>query len=43
MNGTTQGVSAVVELTGLSDNRWKFEADVRASGTIATQFSQNPN
>ena len=39
MNGTTTGVSAVVELLGLSDKMWQIQATVYASGTVATPFA----
>ena len=39
MNGTTTGNGGVIELVGLSAARWKIEASIFASGTIATPFS----
>ena len=39
MNGTTTGISATVELVGLSDKMWQIEALVYASGTVATPFA----
>ena len=39
MNGTTTGNGGVIELVGLSASRWKIEAQIYASGTIATPFS----
>jgi len=39
MSGTTTGNGGVIELTGLSASRWKIEAQINASGTIATPFS----
>jgi len=39
MNGTTTGNGGVIELTGMSAARWKIEAVLYASGTIATPFS----
>ena len=39
MNGTTTGISASVELVGLSNKMWQIEALVYASGTVATPFS----
>ena len=39
MNGTTTGNGGVIELVGLSASRWKIEASIFASGTIATPFS----
>ena len=39
MNGTTTGNGGVIELVGLSAARWKIEAVLYASGTIATPFS----
>ena len=37
--GTTTGNGGVIELVGLSASRWKIEATLYASGTIATPFS----
>ena len=39
MSGTTTGNGGVIELVGLSASRWKIEAQINASGTIATPFS----
>tara|TARA_R110000744_G_scaffold107135_1_gene203561 strand:- start:2825 stop:3286 length:462 start_codon:yes stop_codon:yes gene_type:complete len=39
MNGTTTGNGGVIELVGMSAARWKVEAVLYASGTIATPFS----
>ena len=39
MNGTTTGNGGTIELVGLSANRWKIEAVLYASGTIATPFA----
>ena len=39
MNGSTTGIAAVVELVGISNNRWYIEALCYASGTSATPFS----
>ena len=39
MNRTTTGVSGIVELTGVSDNRWKIEAFLHSNGDAATPFS----
>jgi hypothetical protein len=39
MNGTTTGNGGVIELIGMSAARWKIEAVLYASGTIATPFS----
>ena len=39
MNGTTTCNGGVIELVGLSASRWKIEASIFASGTIATPFS----
>jgi len=39
MNGTTTGNGGVIELIGMSAARWKVEAVLFASGTIATPFS----
>jgi len=39
MNGTTTGNGGVIELIGMSAARWKVEAVLYASGTIATPFS----
>lgn len=39
MNGTTTGVSAVVELLGISDKMWQIQATVYASGSVATPFA----
>ena len=48
MNGTTTGISAVVELVGVQNNeagtgtaagRWHIAAQVAASGTVVTPFA----
>lgn len=39
MNGTTTGISAVVELLAISDKMWQIEALVYASGASATPFA----
>ena len=39
MSGTTTGNGGVIELVGLSASRWHVEAQINASGTIATPFS----
>jgi len=39
MSGTTTGNGGVIELVGLSSSRWHVEAQLNASGTIATPFS----
>ena len=39
MNGTTTGNGGVIELVGLNSARWKIEASIFASGTIATPFA----
>lgn len=39
MNGSTTGVSAEVELLGISDKMWQIQATVYASGAVATPFA----
>lgn len=39
MNGTTTGVSSVVELVGTATNKWFAEATVYCSGVVATPWS----
>ena len=39
MSGTTTGNGGTIELVGLSASRWKIEAVLYASGTIATPFA----
>ena len=39
MDGTTTGNGGTIELFGLSDNRWRVEALLYASGAVATPFS----
>jgi hypothetical protein len=39
MNGTTTGVSAIVELTATATNRWFAEATVLASGAVSTPWA----
>jgi hypothetical protein len=39
LNGSTTGISGVVELVGISDKMWQVEARLTASGTIATPFA----
>ena len=39
MNGTTTGISAVVELLAISNKMWQIEALVYASGSTATPFA----
>ena len=39
LNATTTGISGIVEVTGLSTNRWLIEADLDSNGDAATPFS----
>ena len=39
LNGSTTGLSGVVELTGISDKMWQVEARLTGSGSVATPFA----
>jgi|7_EtaG_2_1085326.scaffolds.fasta_scaffold05489_4 hypothetical protein len=39
MNGTTTGVSGVIDLLGTSTTEWLIEGTIASSGTVATPFS----
>ncbi len=38
LDGSTTGLSGVVELTGISDKMWQVEARLTGSGSVATPF-----